>query len=51
MSSEKSYLLDDESEELGSDSGSSVMYSFCSFILRDEESVAVDFSPEVVESF
>ena len=39
MSSDESYLLDDESEELESDSGSSGTYSFRDFSLRFDESI------------
>ena len=41
MSSDKSYFLDDESGELGSDSRSSGTYSFRAFSLRFDESVGI----------
>ena len=39
LSSDESDSLNDKSDELGSDSGSSGMYYFCAFSLRFDESV------------
>ena len=47
MLSDESELLDDESEELGSESGSSGTWYFFYFFLRDEESVAGVFASDV----
>ena len=41
MSSHKLDSLDDESEKLGSDSGSSSKYSFCAFSLSFDDSVVI----------
>ena len=57
LSSDESDSLDDESEELGSDSGSSGTYSFCAFYLCFDDyvgSVSVlgldIFAPKGVDS-
>ena len=39
MSSEKSDYLNDETDKVGSDSGSSGTYSFCAFYIRFDESI------------
>ena len=57
LSSDKSYSLDDGSDKLGSESGSSGTYSFCAFYFRFGDSVgsvsvlvSAIFSPRGVES-
>ena len=47
LSSDESDSLNDKSDELGSDSGSSGMYYFCAFSLRFDESVV---SVSILES-
>ena len=41
LSSDESYSLDDESDELGSDSGYSGTYYVCAFYLHFEKSVGI----------
>ena len=48
MSLEKLDSLDDESDKLGSDSGSSGMYYFCAFFRFDESIVSVNVLGYVV---
>ena len=47
MSSDESNSLNDESDKLGSESGSSGMYSFRAFSLRFDESVVGVFGSDI----